>query len=176
LIIALESVFNEKIQKNNSEKIQFIQKLKEIDEFPEAIVALDQYIMGDSNRSKTVGKLIGLLYPDITKKERAKINKFFEKCYTTRNNLIHGNITLDNGIFLDLIPDIKKYVRLALIQLISLSNSGIFNSNSDDYYSTLNSYIHLRIGMSKHFKTNFSKNNIPTNKFVIFEQCRKFLD
>jgi len=160
----IESLFN-KISTYNSDQIEQITIALEhffeafnqdypLYVFTELIMSLEsilsEYNKSDprkNNRALTIKRLNDLLSPD---KKDNKLNRFFNGnnktkigCYNLRNDLIHGNIALDNQIIQEHIGPLKEYVRLALIKLICLKTESKLQCNSNNYFEQIDKYLKI---------------------------------
>lgn len=77
------------------------------------------------------------------KKKARMINKFFSPdpngkgCFKIRNDVLHGNEPLDSKLVVALLPDLKEYLRILILQIIQDQVQGHLNANDNSYYSQL---------------------------------------
>jgi hypothetical protein len=146
LIMSLESIFSEHQKSDKDKKMILISNIRSAENNDDALSKFEDYNHKNSS-SLTIKRLHNLLSPD---KKDSKLYSFFNGdnkteigCYKLRNDLIHGNIALDNQIINSQIEPLKKYVRLALIKLICLRVESRLQCSSDNYFEELDNILEI---------------------------------
>lgn len=144
LIMSLETMFNENIKVDQNKKLDLIRKIREAENENIGLNVLEEYNNRNSIQ-KSIKMLNQLLYPG--KKDKS-LNKFFldyknNGCYKIRNDLIHGNLSLNSEEIRKKIPDLEEYVRLALLKLIDLRINNKLKSNEDNYFKELKKILNI---------------------------------
>jgi len=140
LIMTFETLFNEQIKVDPNETLELIKKIREADTDKKGQKILQKY-QNKNSIHKSIKMLNQLLYPEKNNKD---LNKFFHDaqnkngCYQIRNNLLHGNLSLDSAEIKKKIPDLEEYVRLALLKIIELRINDKLDCNEENYFEKLN--------------------------------------
>jgi len=144
LIMSLETMFNENIKVDQNKKLDLIRKIREAENENIGLNVLEEYNNRNSIQ-KSIKMLNQLLYPG--KKDKS-LNKFFldyknNGCYKIRNDLIHGNLSLNSEEIIKKIPELEEYVRLAVLKLIDLRINNKLACKEDNYFKELKKMLNI---------------------------------
>lgn len=139
LIMAFETLLNENIKSTSKEEVNLIKEIRDANTEKKGLKILKKYMHRNSIQ-KSIDMLNQLLYPGEYNED---LNKFFSpsyenSCYRIRNNLLHGNLSLDSAEIRKKISDLEEYVRLALLKIIELRINDKLDCNEENYFEKLN--------------------------------------